>query len=247
MAVIVANFDDTLAYMDSIQKARTPEEICRTLINITSRFGLTALLAGTVLEPEAAMDDLCSQVLLCDLPSGWMERYVAMNHIVHDPLVAFLKRDLSAVYWHDAVERAGADPAARRVCAEARAFRLNDGFAMPVVTIEGEVVIVSLGGEEIDLSQQAAGIVSLVSTFAVGRAMQLSAAREGAEPRAELTDRETECMRWAALGKSEWEISQILGISEHTSEKHLLSAKTKLRAANRVQAVAEAIRLGYIS
>ncbi|TIM27261.1 MAG: helix-turn-helix transcriptional regulator, partial [Mesorhizobium sp.] len=63
----------------------------------------------------------------------------------------------------------------------------------------------------------------------------------------ELTPRERECMQWAAVGKSEWEISQILGISEHTSEKHLLNAKSKLGAVNRVQAVAEAIRRGYIS
>ncbi len=63
----------------------------------------------------------------------------------------------------------------------------------------------------------------------------------------ELTPRERECLNWAAHGKSEWEISQILGISEHTSEKHLLNAKTKLGAANRVHAVAEAIRRGLIS
>lgn len=62
-----------------------------------------------------------------------------------------------------------------------------------------------------------------------------------------LTPRERECLQWAAVGKSEWEISQILGISEHTSEKHLLNAKLKLRAVNRVQAVAEAIRRGYIT
>lgn len=62
-----------------------------------------------------------------------------------------------------------------------------------------------------------------------------------------LTARELECLIWAAAGKSEWEISQILGISEHTSEKHLLNAKTKLGAVNRVHAVAEAIRRGYIS
>lgn len=62
----------------------------------------------------------------------------------------------------------------------------------------------------------------------------------------ELTRREVECLSWAANGKSEWEISQILGISEHTSEKHLLNAKTKLGTVNRVHAVAEAIRRGYI-
>ena len=181
MAVTVANFDDTLAYIDSIQKARTPDEICRTLIDVTSRFGMTALLAGTVPKPGSPRDELRSHVMLCDWPSGWLERYIAMNHIEHDPLVAFMKRNLSAVYWHDAIERAGADRAARRVCAEASAFRLNDGFAVPVVTVEGEVVIVSFGGEEIDLSQQTVGVVSLVSTFAIGRAMQLSAAREAVE------------------------------------------------------------------
>ena len=63
----------------------------------------------------------------------------------------------------------------------------------------------------------------------------------------DLTPRERECLNWAARGKSEWEISQILGISEHTSEKHLLNAKTKLGASNRVHAVAEAIRRGLIS
>ena len=63
----------------------------------------------------------------------------------------------------------------------------------------------------------------------------------------DLTPREIECLELAADGKSEWEISRILGISEHTSEKHLLNAKTKLGAVNRTQAVAVAIRLGFIS
>ncbi|WP_367716208.1 autoinducer binding domain-containing protein [Nitratireductor sp. GISD-1A_MAKvit] len=66
--------------------------------------------------------------------------------------------------------------------------------------------------------------------------------RRGDVPR--LTPREKECLQWAAQGKSEWEVSQILGISEHTAEKHLLNAKTKLGASNRVHAVAEAIRCG---
>ena len=89
--------------------------------------------------------------------------------------------------------------------------------------------------------------MSLVSTYAVGRAMQLHTMAGNTIDHIELTPRERECLKWAAVGKSEWEISQILGISEHTSEKHLLNAKSKLGAVNRVQAVAEAIRRGYIS
>lgn len=240
------NFDDTLAYIDRIQKARTPEEVCRALIGVTSRYGLTALLAGTVPKPGTPQEEQRSHVMLCDWPKEWMERYVSMNYVDRDPLVTYMKRKPSAVFWHDAIARVGADMEGQRVYGDAGAFKLKDGFAMPLITVEGEVVMVSLGGEEVELSEEAVSVISLASTFAIGRAMQLSTTPV-IEHRAELTSREKECMRWAALGKSEWEISQILGISEHTSEKHLLNAKAKLGAANRVQAVAEAIRQGYIS
>ncbi len=243
----MVNFDDTLSYIDKMQKARSPEEVCRILIDVTSRFGLTALLAGTVPKPGTPQEEQRSHALLCDWPKEWMERYVSLNYVDRDPLVTYMKRTPSSVYWHEAVELVNADRAGREVYGDAKAFKLNDGFAMPLVTLEGEIVMVSLGGDEIELSPEALQIISLASTFAVGRAMQLSAQKPVIEHRPELTDREKECMRWAALGKSEWEISQILGISEHTSEKHLLNAKAKLGAANRVQAVAEAIRHGYIT
>lgn len=61
-----------------------------------------------------------------------------------------------------------------------------------------------------------------------------------------LSVREIECLAWAAVGKTERQISQIIGVSEHTSEKYLLSAKSKLGAVNRTHAVAEAIRRGLI-
>lgn len=240
-------FDETLACVDRLQRAQTPEEVCCALIRITSRFGLTAMIAGTIPGPGLPLPDLRSHVLLYGWPEDWTDRYEAMNHFEHDPIVAYMRRTPSAVFWRDAIGRHGASREARRVLSDAAAFNLKDGFALPLATLEGEQVVVSFGGEEVDLSPEEAGVVSLVSTIAVGRAIQLSASRPAVVPRPSLTDREKECMRWAAHGKSEWEISRILGISEHTSEKHLLSAKAKLGAANRVQAVAEAIRHGYIS
>lgn len=68
----------------------------------------------------------------------------------------------------------------------------------------------------------------------------------GDVPPARLTMREIECLAWAAQGKSEWEMSRILGISEHTAEKHLINARVKLGAVNRAHAVATAIRRGLI-
>jgi DNA-binding CsgD family transcriptional regulator len=62
-----------------------------------------------------------------------------------------------------------------------------------------------------------------------------------------LSRREQEALQWAAEGKTEWEIGRILGLSEHTAEKFIRSACSKLRAGNRTHAVAQAIRLGLIT
>ena len=62
-----------------------------------------------------------------------------------------------------------------------------------------------------------------------------------------LSKREQEVLQWAAEGKTEWEIGTILGLSEHTVEKFIRSARGKLHAGNRTHAVAQAIRLGLIT
>jgi DNA-binding CsgD family transcriptional regulator len=62
-----------------------------------------------------------------------------------------------------------------------------------------------------------------------------------------LSPRETECLYWAACGKTAWEIGRVLEISEHTAIYHLRNAGLKLGAVSRQQAVAEATRLGILA
>ncbi|WP_413700151.1 helix-turn-helix transcriptional regulator [Psychromonas sp. KJ10-10] len=62
-----------------------------------------------------------------------------------------------------------------------------------------------------------------------------------------LTTREVECLTWATEGKSAWEISRILSLSERTITFHLKNATLKLGCANRYQAIAKAIITGVIS
>jgi len=53
-------------------------------------------------------------------------------------------------------------------------------------------------------------------------------------------------LSWVAVGKSSWEISMILGISEATVMWRIKRASAKLDAVNRTQAVVNAIRAGEI-
>jgi DNA-binding CsgD family transcriptional regulator len=61
-----------------------------------------------------------------------------------------------------------------------------------------------------------------------------------------LTLREREVLTWISLGKSAWEIGEILGIAKRTVDEHAQTAARKLGAANRTQAVAIAVRARLI-
>lgn len=65
--------------------------------------------------------------------------------------------------------------------------------------------------------------------------------------KSKLSRREAECLRWAALGKTDHEISLILERSRATIRFHIHNATTKLDAVNKSQAVFKAAQLGYIS
>lgn len=66
-------------------------------------------------------------------------------------------------------------------------------------------------------------------------------------PRQNLSDRELACLQWAGDGFKSEAIADKLGLSVHTVNAYLGSATAKLDAVNRIQAIAKAIRLGFIA
>lgn len=63
---------------------------------------------------------------------------------------------------------------------------------------------------------------------------------------AAITKREKECLHWAARGKTNWEIGQILKISENTVRYHMKKSFKRLGANSRARAINRALRLGVI-
>ncbi len=67
------------------------------------------------------------------------------------------------------------------------------------------------------------------------------------QPLPRLSEREREVLRWSAIGKTSWEISVILRISERTVNFHLQQAARKLAVKGRRAACARAVALGLIA
>ena len=61
-----------------------------------------------------------------------------------------------------------------------------------------------------------------------------------------LSGRELECLHWASMGKTSWEIGKIMGVTERTVNFHIQNACRKLRTRGRQAAIAAAFRQGLL-
>ena len=61
-----------------------------------------------------------------------------------------------------------------------------------------------------------------------------------------LSPRETECLQWAAAGKTSPEIARIIDRSVETVRLHLKNAFHKLGANNKGHAIGKAVQLGLV-
>ncbi|KUY88707.1 hypothetical protein WK90_30130 [Burkholderia cepacia] len=61
-----------------------------------------------------------------------------------------------------------------------------------------------------------------------------------------LSTRECEVLKWAAEGKTAYEIGMILGLTERTINFHISRSIAKLDASNKTNAVVKAVLMGLI-
>lgn len=86
----------------------------------------------------------------------------------------------------------------------------------------------------------------LAAVRAVARGKQFYDVPVGVQEE-ELTGRELEVLRWVALGRSNKEIAEELGIGDETVKTHVGNVLGKLMAENRAQAVVQALKRGLVA
>jgi LuxR family quorum sensing-dependent transcriptional regulator len=124
---------------------------------------------------------------------------------------------------------------------EAAEFGLRQGICIPLHVPLLPPITVTAAGDQVDTSPIARQSVSILSRSALSATMRFDA-RPALEAEAGLSHREAEILKWAAAGKTAWEISVILSVSQHTVLTHVKNAKQKLAATNIVHAVVEGLR-----
>ena len=198
--------------------------------------GMDCFCIGDPTHPEVLRDD---PRWGATWPVSWYWRYISQNHLSRDPIIARLNLSPAPFRWSDT--HAMANRSGRRVLDEAAEFGLKDGLALAV---HGDGVLggVSIGTRHFELSPHQQAGLQLAAYYLHARVAALRARGPARAPRV-LAPREREWLNWVAAGKTDWEIAQILNISEQTAHGYVQNALSKLGARTRAQAVALALAL----
>ena len=207
-------------------------------------FGFKLFLITGLTDPDGKFED---EIILNAWPQGWFERYIDNDYIDQDLIAFQCSVNTQPFAWHEIRVDSRGWPIGPRIMGEATQFNMHNGLCVPIFGLNSFQSVVTLAGDDLDLSSQTRASIHLASIYAHGRARALLEGADGADrEHTILSGRERECLKWASAGKSSWEISRILGISENTVSGYFKAAAVKLGSVNRTQAVAEAIRTGQI-
>jgi LuxR family quorum sensing-dependent transcriptional regulator len=233
-------FDRTLQFIDQIERCPDALALERCLLDVGSEYGFNALFGGLVPNSHVSSKEIEERILFQHFPEEWAARYNDRGYVFRDPIVHRLQHDRNAFEWRDAYASCSSSEDVALIQGEASEFGLKVGFVIPVSTLDGGVTAVSFGGRHSDVGPEHRATLSFVATYAVGNFLHFRESRDRILER--ITAREFDCLLWSAEGKTDWEISVILGISKSTVAKHILSAREKLGAVNKGHAIGIALR-----
>lgn len=252
----MAQLSDVQTFIEVSKSVREPRDLDRLIADITNEMGFDYYALIHHVDLTAYSSDLehvekGDLVALWNYPESWVEQYHARNIVANDPVLIASQRTNVGFAWEDMGDLIKITPLHRAITEETRRAGIAQGFTVPA-HIPGETngscnFAVRTGRP---LPRENLAMAQLVGSFAfqAARAMVEKARRKGPpSARKRLGDRQLECIALVARGKSDWEIGQILGISEFTVRRHLMLAKEHYDVASRYQVVTRAMFDGQIS
>jgi len=222
-------------------KEATPARVGRVFFDSLQRFGVRAIYARGYQTSASALD-LEEYVFSRISPAGWESFYAERRFQDANWLPREVRRRAEPFKWSDV---ALITPEERALEQALKDCGFEDGIATPCHGPGGYIGVVSLAFERLDeVAPADLSAVQFASLILHNRMRELSRLATAGPPR--LSRRERDCIAFVAQGKSDWEISVIMGVAQTTVISHVQNAKRKLGASTRAQAVAQCLTLGLL-
>lgn len=236
-------FDRVEGFVHDVQQIAGEAQLAAALADITSDLGF----AYFALTHHVDIRDFKSAIRLHNYPDGWEQWFDDQGLGTIDPVHRASHLTCIGFSWANLERMIRITDEDRRVLALARREGIGDGFTVPAQVpgeAHGSCSFATKTGIPLPADQLA--LVQLVGVFAFEAARRIARSRLDIPP-LRLTERQRECVVWAARGKSDWEIAQILGVSQETVIQHLKQARERYGVGKRTLLAIHALFDGTIA
>jgi DNA-binding CsgD family transcriptional regulator len=192
-----------------------------------------------------AKDRRLSSIPWSRFPDGYLDNYTSQQWDRIDPVVQHIQRAKRPFFWSDTYVLGKLSKEQKTFFAECRELGVHSGITFPIHGPGSEVDLVSVSlRNERSAPVHRIPHLHMITAQYVLRYSELVENRRSEIPT--LTSKENECLRWCKEGKTNWEIGEILRISEKTVEFHMSNVMRKLGTNNRISAVVIGIQRGLV-
>ncbi len=232
--------------VECIEKATNIDELWLALRQFCDSHGFHSMTYFAANIPSMR---IANDILLSTLPIEFIQHYITQRYCKIDPVMLTAKNRLAPFDWAELDHSA---PNIRRIRAEGRSAGVGrHAISAPMRGATGDQALLSVSSnmDERDwglLKRSYMRDVQLVALSAHERLLALAGATSAARF-VPLSPRESECLKWAATGKTIEDTATILSLSERVVRGYLDSARQKLDCVTKTQTAVRALQLGLIS
>lgn len=235
----------TLAkFIDESLKLDDPEDLFASYLSALGDYGVDRVLYSALRNTpheEAAIPGISHSY-----PDDWIAYYMANDYVKLDPVRQHGMGTRNAFTWADMARFRDLTPEQSKLMNQGEDAGLNNGVAIafhgPLGEVYGVGMASSSANPEVGLNLKEIQVLSTQFHVLFSALHDHERNASGAQ----LTPRESEVLKWCAVGKSNWSIGEILGISEHGVDFHMRNILRKLDADTRVTAVVKGLHRGLI-
>jgi len=226
-----------------IQSASSNEELVSKISEFCKNKGVENFIFGASLFNNLKATPQIH--ILDNSPGPWRDRYESKGYFNEDFRVAHCKSMNSPIIWP--VKNKRLTGTNKKIISEAEEFGIKSGISFPFHGAGCEFGMFSASTSEKFHKSTLNNPFVQYEVQLLGCALfDYLTSREKKKNTKSLTKREKECLQWIAMGKTSWETSVILDISERTVIFHIQNATSKMNAASRTSAAVIALMNGAI-
>ncbi|MDP2410714.1 MAG: LuxR family transcriptional regulator [Pseudolabrys sp.] len=171
-------------------------------------------------------------------PADWLAIYERGKFFADDPLVAHARSHMTLFLWTEVQAHIRLTPQAIKIRDLTAAYGWREIIGVPIHGPAGYQGLVSLASlSDVHLSSTDRALIHLLALTIHDRCHSSPDFGWQGSATPNLTARELECVQWAAAGKTDWEIGQLMNITAATAHFHIEKVKKKLGIRSRVQAI----------